>query len=500
MPLRAGTRELPVFPLAPEPVRPDVPAGVLPVRHEIALAGAGDGPRIALLTLGCDKNTVDSERMMAALIGHGARVSSEVEGADVLIVNTCGFIQEAKEQSIETILEACELKASGSLRAVVAVGCLVERHGGELAREIPEVDLFLGLTDLPRLVPELRRRGYLPEDEERVPLMERPLRVLATATPHTSYLKISEGCDHACAFCAIPLMRGLHRSHPLEELVREAAALEAAGVRELNVVSQDTTWYGRDLRRRDAAAPLLADLLRALLAGTSIPWYRLFYVYPSGITRELVELIAREPRILPYLDVPIQHGSDRILERMRRPERRATIRERVAWLREAVPGLTLRTTVIVGFPGERDEDFAEMLDLLEEVRFDRVGAFAYSLEEGTRAAEMDQQVQPELAAERLEALMEVQRAISFEKNEELVGTVTTALVDERLEDDPDHGAVARTPGQALDVDGVTYLRAPAPVDPGAMVEVKVVEALDYDLVAELVAPRPPSPDPTHHGE
>jgi ribosomal protein S12 methylthiotransferase len=315
--------------------------------------------------------------------------------------------------------------------------------------------------------------------------MERPLRILSTETPHTSYLKISEGCDHTCAFCAIPLMRGLHRSHPVEELVREAAGLAAAGVKELNIVSQDTTWYGRDLRRHDAGAPLLPELLRALLSGTDVPWYRLFYMYPSGITRELVELIAGEARILPYLDMPIQHGSDRILERMRRPERRATIRERVAWLREAVPSLTLRTTVIVGFPGETDEHFDAMLELLEEIQFDRVGAFAYSLEEGTRAAELDGQVPPEVASERLEELMELQRAISFEKNQALVGTTTTALVDERVDGDAELVAAVRTRAQALDIDGVTHLCAPAQVDPGAFVEVDIVDALDYDLVAEL---------------
>jgi ribosomal protein S12 methylthiotransferase len=319
--------------------------------------------------------------------------------------------------------------------------------------------------------------------------MERPLRVLSTTTPHTSYLKISEGCDHTCAFCAIPLMRGLHRSQPVAELVREAAALGAAGVKELNIVSQDTTWYGRDLRRHDPRAPLLPDLLHALIEGTDVPWYRLFYMYPSGITPEMVDLIASEPRILPYLDVPIQHGSDRILERMRRPERRATIRERVAWLREAVPDLTLRTTVIVGFPGETDADFREMLDLLEEIGFDRVGAFAYSLEEGTRAAELNGQVDPAEARDRLEELMDAQRAISFDRNARLVGSTAMALVDERVEDDPDHVAVARTSAQALEIDGVTRLRGSADAEPGDIVEVHIVDALDYDLVAEMSTAR-----------
>jgi len=287
------TRDLPVFPVTSGPVRPDVPPDVSAVDAQVGAAGPADGPRIGLVTLGCDKNTVDSERMMAALVGHGARVSAEVDDAQVVIVNTCGFIEAAKEQSIETILEACAMKDRGELRAVVAVGCMVQRYRSELETEIPEVDLFMGLTDLAELVPELRRRGLLPEEApDDVPTMERPLRVLSTETPHTSFLKVSEGCDHSCAFCAIPLMRGLHRSHPLDDLVAEARSLGSAGVRELNVISQDTTWYGRDLRRRDPDAPLLPDLLAALLERTEVPWYRLFYMYPSGVTRELVELMA----------------------------------------------------------------------------------------------------------------------------------------------------------------------------------------------------------------
>lgn len=486
----ARVRDLPVFPLSPEPVREGVSPDVAPIRLHIEPTGPYHGPRIALVTLGCDKNTVDSERVMAALVGHGAQVSSDPAGADVVIVNTCGFIQAAKEQSIETILEACQLKERGDLKAVVAVGCLVQRYGAELRAEIPEVDLFLGLTELQGLIPELRKRRLLTDRSEPVPTMERPVRILSGETPHTSYLKISEGCDHTCAFCAIPLMRGLHRSQPVADLVREAAGLAAQGVKEINIISQDTTWYGRDLRRggKGRSAPLLPDLLRALLDGTDVPWYRLFYMYPSGITREIVELVARERRILPYLDVPIQHGSDRILRLMRRPERRATILERVAWLREAVPDITLRTTVIVGFPGETDDDFRELLDLLEEVAFDRVGAFTYSVEDRTAAAEMDGHLDEGLKQDRLEELMELQRGISCERNLEAVGRRATALVDRLLQDDPEHAAVSRTAAQALDVDGVTHVRrGPARLAPGDMVEVEIVDALDYDLVAEVRA-------------
>jgi ribosomal protein S12 methylthiotransferase len=491
-------RDLPVFPVTAEPVRPEVSPDVAPVGRQLHDAvGPDGGPRIALVTLGCDKNTVDSERMMAALVGHGARVGGDPDDADVVIVNTCGFIEAAKEQSIETILAACEAKDAGRLGAVVAVGCMVQRYKDELQEEIPEVDLFMGLTDLQGLVPELRERGLLPEAEQ-VPLMERPLRILTGETPHTSFLKVSEGCDHTCAFCAIPLMRGLHRSAPLEELVAEAAEMGRGGVREINVISQDTTWYGRDLRRRDRDAPLLQDLLNALLKRTEVPWYRLFYMYPSGITPALLDLLGEAaarssgPRILPYLDMPLQHGSDRILAAMRRPERRATIRDRVARLRDAIPDLTLRTTVIVGFPGETDEDFAELVDLLEEIEFDRVGAFTYSLEDDTRAAEMEGHLPESLKRERLEALMDVQRGISFEKNEVQVGRRQTVLVDRLLdgaEADAEFAAVGRTEGQAVDVDGVTNLVLDdgVQVTPGSFVEVEIVEALEYDLIGRVTA-------------
>ena len=476
-------RDLPVIPLSAEPIRDGVAHDAIAVHLDVDPVGPENGPSIGLVTLGCDKNTVDSEHMMAALVGNWRRVTGEVEGSDVVIVNSCGFIETAKAQSIETILEAVQLKEAGGVKAVVAVGCMVQRYKDELQAEIPEVDLFLRLDELTDLIPELRKRGLLPQEEELVPNMERPLRILATETPHTSFLKISEGCDHSCAFCAIPLMRGLHRSSPVEELVREARALEAQGVKELNIISQDTTWYGRDLRTTEPA--LLPGLLDALVRETSIPWYRLFYMYPSGITRELVEMLATQPRILPYLDMPIQHGSDRMLQLMRRPERQATIRERVRWLRDAVPGLTLRTTVIVGFPGETEEDFQAMLDLLEEIRFDRVGAFTYSNEEGTRAAEMEGQLPEEDKRDRLEALMDFQREISFELNQNQIGTRTTALVDRVVEDDPEYGFQARTIGQALDVDGVTHLYPAEGVATGDLVEVEITDALDYDLIASI---------------
>jgi len=483
---RLRTRDLPVF-----PVQPIYAAAEGPLN-----SGDERGPRIGLITLGCDKNTVDSERMMAALAASGGRVTPGADGADILVINTCGFIEAAREESIDTILEACELKASGSVRAVVAVGCLVQRYREELALEIPEVDLFMGFTEMPGMIPELRRRGLLPSTSPDRSAMEIPLRILSSDTPHTAHLKISEGCDHSCAFCAIPHMRGLHRSAPVDELVREALELEARGVRELNIISQDTTWYGKDLRREaqrlagpggmPASTPLLPDLLRALLAETEIPWFRLFYMYPSGITAELVDLLASQPRLLPYLDMPIQHGSDTVLKRMRRPERQETIRARVGELRASIPDLVLRTTVIVGFPGETETEFREMLDLLDDLRFERVGAFTYSLEEGTPAEAMEGHLSEEEKADRLEELMALQREISFECNEEMIGRREVVLVDERVDEDPDCSAEGRTRGQAAEVDGLTRIRPGVDVEPGDFIEVEVVDALEYDLIARVV--------------
>src|SRR5712692_5021441 len=311
--------------------------------------------KLGIISLGCDKATVDSERLVGELVGHGAQVVRDLAAADVVLVNTCGFIDAAKRESIEAILEAAELKRSGQVKAVVAVGCLVQRYGAELRAEMPEVDLFLGFSDLHKLAPELAARGFMAD-----PVASHPgVRQYLGDGAHVRYLKISEGCDHTCAFCAIPLMRGKHRSEPLEQLIREAQQLEAQGAKEVNLVAQDLGHYGRDLGRE---GPKLPDLLEALLRETSVPWFRLLYVYSAGLTERLVDLLAREPRIVPYIDIPIQHGSDRMLERMRRPERQETIRRKVAWLREAVPDIAVRSTAIVGFPGETEDDFRILCD------------------------------------------------------------------------------------------------------------------------------------------
>jgi ribosomal protein S12 methylthiotransferase len=439
-----------------------------------------------LITLGCDKNTVDSERYIAELAAHGAQPAGSAEEADLIVINTCGFIDAAKEESLEAIVEATRFKASGNCRMVAAVGCMVERHAGELRDSLPEVDLFLGTRETDRLISEVSARGLLTDP----PALVHPgVRLYAGDLPHVRYLKISEGCDHGCAFCAIPLMRGRHRSFAMDDVVREAQLLELQGAREVNLVAQDLAHYGRDVR--DGRG--LADLLDSLVSETSIPWFRLLYIYSAGITPRVLELLAREPRLVRYLDIPMQHASDPVLERMRRPERQARQREKLRMIREAIPGVAIRSTVIVGFPGETDADFQQLLDFLEEVELDRVGVFTYSAQEGTRAFGLPDDVPDELKRERLERVTEVQRLVTAERYERQVGRTVTSIVD-RVQRD---GKVqARTYGQADDIDGVTWIRPRMagggwrmgePLRPGDLVEVRLdAVSNDYDFEATLV--------------
>ncbi|HZD85394.1 MAG TPA: 30S ribosomal protein S12 methylthiotransferase RimO [Gemmatimonadaceae bacterium] len=432
--------------------------------------------KVGIITLGCDKNTVDSERYIAQLSDYSAEYTADLAEAEVIIVNTCGFIDAAKKESIDAMIEASRFKTKGRCQAVVAVGCMIERHKAELADVIPEVDLFLGSSEMQRLVPELVERGLLGEMSEE---LHPGVRLYTGDLAHVRYMKISEGCDHGCAFCAIPLMRGKHRSFALDEVVREAQLLELQGAREINLVAQDLAHYGRD--RRDGVN--LPELLESLVAETSIPWVRMLYLYSAGITDRLLDVVARENRVLPYLDMPIQHGSDLVLARMRRPERKRTIRERVQKFRDAVPDVAIRTTCIVGFPGETDEQFEELLQFLEEMQFERVGAFTYSAQEGTRAAQYPDDVHETVKRERLERLTELQRAITAGKYESRTGGPALALVDRT---DPERGtSQARLPWQADDIDGVTQIDEALP--PGTMVEVAVEEVVDdYDFQASVI--------------
>jgi ribosomal protein S12 methylthiotransferase len=443
--------------------------------------------KIGFVTLGCDKNTVDSERYLARLVDRGVEYTPDLERAEVIVVNTCGFIDAAKRESIDAIVEAGRLKSAGACRTLVAVGCMVQRHKDELAEALPEVDLFLGSSEMDRLVPELEERGILGE----AGYAAHPgVRLFTGDTPHIRYLKISEGCDHGCAFCAIPLMRGRHRSFALDEVVREAQLLELQGAREINLVAQDLAHWARDLRD----GTQLADLLDALLDGTSVPWYRLMYLYSQGVTPRLLETMARDARIVPYLDIPIQHASDAVLARMRRPERQRTIRARVAEARGVVPDLAIRTTCIVGFPGETEEDLRRLLDFLEETQFERVGVFTYSPQEGTRAAEMTDDVPEEVKRERLERVTELQRVLTAERYERLLGRTMRAMVDRPASDG--EPAQARLLCQADDIDGITRVATGSAA--GSLLDVRVDDVVDdFDFDATLVrvidAPTPLAP-------
>ncbi len=440
--------------------------------------------KFGLVTLGCDKNTVDSERYLADLVAHGAEPVQDLREADVVLVNTCGFIDAAKAESIEAIVDAARLKDDGQVKAVFAIGCMVERHKDELVDALPEVDVFLGNSETDRIVPELVERGLLGGS-----LVEHPgVRLFSGDLPQVRYLKISEGCDHGCAFCAIPLMRGKHRSFALDDLVGEAQLLEAQGAREINLVAQDLAHYGRD--RRDGNA--LPELLEALVQHTSIPWIRNMYLYSTGITPRLLEVIAANDRIVRWLDTPMQHGSDAVLARMRRPERQKTIRERLAQYRSIVPDLAMRTSVIVGFPGETEDDFNILCDFLEEIQFDRVGVFTYSPQEGTRAHAMDDDIADSIKHERKERIEELQRSITAVRYERFLSREARVLV-ERAGDVPNVWT-CRAPWQADDIDGLMHVRVPEGVlahgvrpVPGAFLEVHVDQVVDdYDFTATLL--------------
>lgn len=429
--------------------------------------------RFHVVTLGCDKNTVDSERYVAELVHQGAVHSADASDAELIVVNTCGFIDAAKRESIEAIVEAARLKTNGTCQMVAAVGCMVERHKQELRDALPEVDLFLGTAEADRLIAEVEARGLLPD----APSLVHPgVRLYTGDLPHVRYLKISEGCDHGCAFCAIPLMRGKHRSFQSQDVVREAQLLQLQGAREVNLVAQDLAHFGRDVR--DGTS--LPSLLRELLNETDIPLFRLLYIYSAGLTDDMLRLIADEPRIVRYLDIPMQHASDTVLARMRRPERRAKQLSKLEHIRAAVPGIAIRSTVIVGFPGETDAEFNELLGFLSEAQLDRLGVFTYSAQEGTRAASFVDDVPEELKRERMERVQEVQRFITAERYAALVGTSARAIVDR--EGPPGAPAELRLDAQADDIDGLTWCHTSLP--PGSILSVRLTEVVaDYDFAA-----------------
>ena len=439
---------------------------------------------VHFISLGCPKNRVDTETMLASLSKDGCTITPNVEDADVVVVNTCAFVEDAKKESIETILEAAAQKEAGQIEKLVVTGCLAQRYPDELARELPEVDHFVGTNDL-TLVTEIldgRTGGRVAVgDPDRRDFNWEAPRYNSMAG-HTTYLKVSEGCSNSCAFCIIPSLRGPQRSRSIDSIVNEAKSLAQQGVVEFNLVAQDLTAYGFDLRPRSS----LTRLLEALGEVDDIRWIRLMYAYPRSFPKGLIELMANQPKITPYLDMPLQHISDSVLKRMKRGTNGDAIRRRLHEIREKVPSVALRTTMLVGYPGETDEDFRALLDFIEEMRFERLGAFAYSREEGTPSYDLDEQVDHDVKAQRLDELMYRQRAISRAHNEEQVGREVQVLV-EKQSAESDLVWVGRTAQQAPEIDGVTYLGGSDGVEPGKIVSARITQATDYDLVAEPLA-------------
>ncbi|MEW6269889.1 MAG: 30S ribosomal protein S12 methylthiotransferase RimO [Thermodesulfobacteriota bacterium] len=432
--------------------------------------------KVHFVSLGCPKNLVDGEVMQGMLVREGHELVLDPAQADVLVVNTCSFIDEAKEESIDAILELSRYKDDGRASRLIVTGCLAERYGTVLRQSMPEVDVFVGTGDfleLPKLLVADAPKPTYVGAQHVLPAADAPR--LQSTPFYTSFLKIAEGCNRTCSFCIIPKIRGRQESRGIASLVEEARRLADGGVRELALIAQDLTSYGSD--RDDGAS--LTRLLEALLEVDGIDWFRLLYMYPQHVTDELLRLVAREERICSYLDMPLQHGSDRMLRAMRRGGEGAgeRLRELVARIRDRVPGVVLRSSFIVGFPGETEDDFAELLAFLEDCRFERVGVFRYSHEEGTAAWELDAQVPERVKEARRRRTMRLQARIARESNAALVGATVPVLVCGQLDNGRWYG---RTQGQAADIDGVVLLRGAA-LEAGSIVPVRITRASTYDL-------------------
>jgi ribosomal protein S12 methylthiotransferase len=425
--------------------------------------------KINLVTLGCSKNVVDSEVIMGQLKASGKEVVHEGKG-DIVVINTCGFIDNAKEESVNTILEYVDLKKEGKVEKIFVTGCLSARYKSDLEQEIPDVDqYFMGPRELPILLKQLGA------DYKHELVGER----LTTTPKHFAYLKVSEGCDRPCTFCAIPLMRGGHISTPIENLVKEAQNLAAKGVKELILIAQDLTYYGLDLYKKRA----LGDLLKALVKVDGIEWIRLHYAFPTGFPEDVLEIIKSEPKVCNYLDIPLQHINDDILKRMKRGTSHEKTTKLLAEFREKVPNMAIRTTLIVGFPGETEEKFEELKNWVKEQRFDRLGCFTYSHEENTGAYQYEDDVPEEVKEQRVEEIMEIQQQISYEKNQEKIGKTYKCIFDRK----EGNYFVGRTEFDSPDVDNTVLVSAENTyISVGDFVDIKITSAEDFDLYGELI--------------
>ncbi len=438
--------------------------------------------KIMFVSLGCDKNLVDTEMMLGQLYEKGYEFTDDENAADIVVVNTCCFIGDAKEESINTLLSMAELRKRGQLKALIAAGCLAQRYKEEIQTEIPEVDAILGtmaIDAVTEAVDEVltgqKQNHY--RDIDDVPVYGK--KRIVTTGGHYAYLKIAEGCDKHCTYCIIPKVRGKYRSVPMESLIKEAAELAEGGVRELILVAQETTLYGRDLYGKKS----LPELLKKLAGIPGIYWIRILYCYPEEIDEELIAAIKTEDKVCKYLDIPIQHASDRILKRMGRRTTKADLTAVIGRLRQEIPDICLRTTLITGFPGETKEDHEEVLAFVDETEFDRLGVFPYSQEEDTPAAEMEGQLEDSLKEEWRDEIMELQQEIAFEKAADMVGKVLTVMVEGKVADEDAY--VARTYKDAPGVDGYLFINTTANLMTGDFVKVQVTGSNEYDLIGEI---------------
>lgn len=439
--------------------------------------------KILFVSLGCDKNLSDSEEMLGLLAAEGYEMTDVAQEAEIIIINTCCFINDAKEESIQSILDMARYKKEGRLKALIVTGCLAQRYRQEILEEIPEVDIVLGTSAYDKIAEEVDRalageKSVQLESLERIPHVKS--RRLVTTGGHYAYLKIAEGCDKHCTYCIIPKIRGGYRSIPMEQLLEQARELAAGGVRELVLVAQETTLYGKDLYG-EKRLPLL---LRELCGIEGFQWIRLLYCYPEEITDELIQVMKEEPKLCHYLDLPIQHANDEILKRMGRRTSRMELKALVTKLREEIPDICIRTTLITGFPGETEAQHEELMDFVDEMEFDRLGVFTYSQEEDTPAAGMPDQIAEEIKERRREELMELQQEIAFEKAQRMRGQEMLVMIEGEL---PEEGVyVGRTYRDAPEVDGLIFVETEEELFSGAFARVKVTGAEEYDLIGGLV--------------
>lgn len=438
---------------------------------------------ILFISLGCDKNLVDTEVMLGLLASKGHQMIDDETQADVIVINTCCFINDAKEESIQTILEMADYKKEGRLKALIVTGCLAQRYKNEIIEEIPEVDAVLGTTSYDKIVEAIAEalQGHsLVEMTDLDALPEVNTQRLVTTGGHFAYLKIAEGCDKHCTYCIIPKIRGNFRSVPMEKLLREAQELADQGVKELILVAQETTLYGKDIYGEKSLHKLLKELCK--IAG--IQWIRILYCYPEEITDELIQVMKEEKKICHYLDLPIQHASNEILKRMGRRTSKEQLIEIIGKLRKEIPDIALRTTLITGFPGETEEQHEELMDFVDEMEFDRLGVFTYSAEEDTPAASMDGQIEESIKEDRQAELMELQQDIAFDLAEDMIGQEVLVLIEGKVADE--NAYVGRTYKDAPNVDGLIFVNTDEELMSGDFARVKVTGALEYDLIGEII--------------